>query len=307
MSYSENTDLSDIILSDTTMQKNIFAISPDNPTRSDLSAELKKLTSEKLPSDDFQQYIEDMDYDLFIEEANNEMNDAHGYDQNLSTDGPKYEDTLDGPNFAINVLKAGFKEGKENQDPRKRLKKILFERTSYGDTPLHSALRHGKREVVTQILKILSSSSEFRCLIDIQNASDRTPLHYAVILNQPDIVRTLLSIGANPNTSDNHGSYPLHEAAKRPQAYECVDALLDAKADFNVRDDTGWTPLQVAAEYGSLRAIASLIKAGVDVNSTERSFGRTALHIAVEGGHIDVVRYLLEKVINFYQITIRLC
>ncbi|XP_008551404.1 nuclear factor NF-kappa-B p100 subunit isoform X2 [Microplitis demolitor] len=294
MSYSESFDFGDSILPDTIMSKNVFAMSSDNPTPSDLSAELKKLASEKLPSDDYRDFLENIDLGEYIELAKKDNYDD-SIDGDLCTDGKKYMDKLDGPNYAMNVLNEALKQDKDSNDFRKCLKKLLVERTLYGDTPLHSALRHGKREIVKQILKIMSSAPEFNSLIDMQNAADKTPLHYAVMLNQPDIVRTLLSLGANPNTSDNHGSYPLHEAVKRPQSWECVDALLEAKADFNVRDDTGWTPLQLAAENGSLRAIDSLIKAGDDVNSTERSFGRTALHIAVEGGHIEVVKYLLEK------------
>ena len=62
------------------------------------------------------------------------------------------------------------------------------------------------------------------------------------------------------------------------------------------RDEAGWTPLQLAVEAGSFHAVRSLIKAGADVNETEASYGRTALHIAVENGHIEIVKYILEKV-----------
>jgi len=57
----------------------------------------------------------------------------------------------------------------------------------------------------------------------------------------------------------------------------------------------GWSPLQLAAKAGSYYAVRSLVKAGVDVNSTDMTYGRTALHIAVEGGHKDIVEFLLKN------------
>lgn len=76
--------------------------------------------------------------------------------------------------------------------------------------------------------------------------------------------------------------------------------MSEGQTNFEAHTDLGWTPLQLAAEAGSYHAVCSLIKAGAEVNSIERSHGRTALHIAVEGGHRDIVEYLLKNVrMNF--------
>ena len=61
-------------------------------------------------------------------------------------------------------------------------------------------------------------------------------------------------------------------------------------------DEAGWVPLHLAAKAGSLSAVKSLIKAGAEVNSTDVSYGRTALHIAVESSHSDIVEYFLKEV-----------
>jgi len=82
-----------------------------------------------------------------------------------------------------------------------------------------------------------------------------------------------------------------------PEAKECVDVLLsDKKINIEANTDSGWSPLLLAAQAGSCYAVRALIKAGADVNNTDMSYGRTALHIAVEGSHKDIVEYLLKNV-----------
>ena len=40
----------------------------------------------------------------------------------------------------------------------------------------------------------------------------QTSLHYAVLQNQPEVVKALLMLGANPNICDEDNSTPLHVA-----------------------------------------------------------------------------------------------
>jgi hypothetical protein len=81
-------------------------------------------------------------------------------------------------------------------------------------------------------------------------------------------------------------------------ALGCIDELLSSstKVDLEAHTESGWTALHLAAKIGSLLAVEALVKAGVEVNSVDRSYGRTALHIAVDSNHIEIVNYLLAKV-----------
>ena len=67
-------------------------------------------------------------------------------------------------------------------------------------------------------------------------------------------------------------------------------------SNLKIPNEAGWVPLHLAAKAGSLSSVKSLIKAGANVNITDVSYGRSALHIAVEGGHRDIVEYLLKEV-----------
>jgi ankyrin repeat protein len=55
-----------------------------------------------------------------------------------------------------------------------------------------------------------------------------------------------------------------------------LKVLLDQKADANIADDRGITPLMYAAEIGSIEAMRLLIDRGADVNR-QNAFGSTAL------------------------------
>jgi hypothetical protein len=53
----------------------------------------------------------------------------------------------------------------------------------------------------------------------------QTPLHLAVIQNQPETVKTLLTIGANPNSVTRQGDSPLHLAVSASYN-DCISELL---------------------------------------------------------------------------------
>ena len=69
-------------------------------------------------------------------------------------------------------------------------------------------------------------------------------------------------------------------------------ALLAAKADVNVRNSKGVTPLIVASSKGHPVVVRALLAVGAIVNA-ENIDGCTALVLASEHGYTDVVRVLL--------------
>ena len=82
-------------------------------------------------------------------------------------------------------------------------------RDQEGNTPLHLALLSGHRDVVEVLL-------EGGADLEAANRKGRTPLFTAVTnYRSPEIVRWLLSIGANASEVDKNGAYPLDVARKR--------------------------------------------------------------------------------------------
>jgi len=63
---------------------------------------------------------------------------------------------------------------------------------------------------------------------------------------------------------------------------DCVQALIDAKADVNQEDDCGYTPLLMAAAGGHSQCVSELLSARANVTARDPK-GRTALELAVWG------------------------
>ncbi|XP_012271308.1 nuclear factor NF-kappa-B p100 subunit isoform X2 [Orussus abietinus] len=243
------------------------------------------LQLDQCASDDFKKFLSSLDEDKF-------MTTFDERDNMLAIDGKSEQDD----NFALNVVSDAAKIMRsEPSKLKEKIPSLLTQRTKYGDSPLHWALRMEQYYVVQYILLILGSDPDYKHIVNIQNSSGKTPLHYAVLQNQPQITNTLLELGADANICDDRGSSALHSAVKLPNAGKCVKALLPGIVKIDAPDDIGWTPLQLAAEAGSAEAVKYLVEAGADVNCTDTSCGRTALHIAVEGGHLNIVEYLLKE------------
>ncbi|XP_037425375.1 E3 ubiquitin-protein ligase XB3-like isoform X2 [Triticum dicoccoides] len=173
----------------------------------------------------------------------------------------------------------------------------LFDRLS----ALHIAAAHGHLQVVSMALDLCVEP-------DVVNRHKQTALMLAAMHGRTECVRRLLDAGANILMFDSsHGRTCLHYAAYYGHS-DCLRAILTAArtapvsqswgyARFvNVRDDTGATPLHLAARQGWRRCVHVLLENGAIVSASSGAFGfpgSTPLHLAARGGSLDCVRQLL--------------
>ncbi|CAL4913792.1 unnamed protein product [Urochloa decumbens] len=173
----------------------------------------------------------------------------------------------------------------------------LFDRLS----ALHIAAAHGHLQVVSLALDLCVHP-------DVVNRHKQTALMLAAMHGKTDCVRRLLDAGANIVMFDSsHGRTCLHYAAYYGHA-DCLRTILSAAKSapvseswgfarfVNVRDDTGATPLHLAARQGWRRCVHVLLESGAIVSASSGAFGfpgSTPLHLAARGGNLDCVRQLL--------------
>ncbi|KAK1795630.1 hypothetical protein P4O66_001124 [Electrophorus voltai] len=131
----------------------------------------------------------------------------------------------------------------------------------------------------------------------------QTPLHLAVYLDQPFVVKALVERGACLELQDQDGNTPLHMACQHGRL-ECATKMIcnisatELVRVFDVQNWRGLTCLHVATLHRQHRLVRLLIKKGVDLNIQEGTSGKTALHMAVEVHDVDMVTLLLNKGAN---------
>ncbi|KKK17847.1 hypothetical protein P175DRAFT_0472761 [Aspergillus ochraceoroseus IBT 24754] len=120
-------------------------------------------------------------------------------------------------------------------------------------------------------------------------------LALATKANFVDIVQLLVDAGVDVNYQDEQGETALHVAARFGHD-QCARILLAGnegqKADPELAENTyAWTPLFVACVDGSLSVVTSLIEAGANLERLDSS-GWTAKEHAALRGHLDIARCL---------------
>ncbi|XP_041379641.1 ankyrin repeat and protein kinase domain-containing protein 1-like [Gigantopelta aegis] len=151
---------------------------------------------------------------------------------------------------------------------------------------------------------------ELRADIDYQNEEGQTALMLATNGEHENVVQTLISAGAKVDIQDNDGDTALMIACKN-NSCSMVDLLLQAKANPDIqrqdvvklllkenvnpnhqRQRDGVTALILASEKGHHQVVELLLKENADSN-LQKEDGWTALMSASQNGHHQVVELLL--------------
>jgi len=116
---------------------------------------------------------------------------------------------------------------------------------SAGSTPLHYAAREGQEKAAAALIQAGSS-------LGARDAEGCLPLHGAASTGHPEAIRLLLNARSEVCAVDHKGNTALHLAAARIWGGDEVGRLLlDAKAEVNVKNINGYTPLACADDWGS--------------------------------------------------------
>ena len=195
-----------------------------------------------------------------------------------------------------------------------------------GQTALMAVARTGNVEAATLLL-------DHGATVDAKEKwGGQTALMWASARRHPEMMQLLISKGADVNAASIDRDYQRHVTAEgRPKSLDaggltpllyaarencmaCVDVLLKNKADIDLPDPDGVSPLLVAIMNANWDLAKQLIVAGADVNQWDM-FGESPLYNAVDqrtrldGGRnsidppntttgLAIVKLLLEKGAN---------
>jgi len=136
----------------------------------------------------------------------------------------------------------------------------------------------------------LESSTSLKC----DNTSPKYESIYKAIKtgDVADVNRHLCR-GKSVNARSESGGTLLHYAVLVQQS-EVVKFLIKKGAEVNAKDEEGYIPLDVAIDLGNLKIAKILVKNGANVNSRAID-NRTPLHWAARGGYIDIAKFLIKN------------
>ena len=121
-----------------------------------------------------------------------------------------------------------------------------------------------------------------------------TALHWVVHRDDLEMAKLLIEAGANVNVSNDYGVTPFLLACTNGNP-DMVHGLLRAGADPNATRETGESAIMTASRTGNLKAVKALLAYEPDLNRQENRRGQTALMWAIEQGHPQVAKLLIER------------
>ena len=140
----------------------------------------------------------------------------------------------------------------------------------------------------TEVAKLLlTNGSE----VNSKTKNSNTPLHFAAISGDIDIVQMLLDRGAKVNARNKRGDTPLHNAVKSKKL-EIVELLINRGANVNTSNRSNIDPLDVAIQVNAVEIVKFLLSI---VNFPAKDpRGAAYLHIAAKKGFLPIVKYFVE-------------
>uniref|UniRef100_A0A4W4GL70 NFKB inhibitor delta n=1 Tax=Electrophorus electricus TaxID=8005 RepID=A0A4W4GL70_ELEEL len=188
------------------------------------------------------------------------------------------------------------------EEARLFIQSMDYRRTTWqdddGDTILHIYTAKGQREYAFAAAERLQELGR----LDSKEHKGKTALLVAVTANQPEIVQDLLSLGADISMCDIKGQTALHLAAtygfpevmqvrgrERMPLSTCLTPLHCAVISHGA---TMKAPTSVQGRHTWLVSLCQLV---LSLISQEIKSNKTALHLAVKDGNIQLVHFFLKQ------------
>jgi uncharacterized protein len=146
---------------------------------------------------------------------------------------------------------------------------------------------------INNILRLLARDPQ---LVNAYAEDGFQALGLASYFGHYDVAEYLIKAGAPVNSSArNELKAAALQSAAAAGHTKIVELLLKHKADPNIREQGGYTPLHAAAQNGDRQTIRALLYGGADL-ALQSDDGKLPLDLALEGGHTDAAKLLQEGI-----------
>ncbi|XP_023590189.1 ankyrin repeat domain-containing protein 16 [Trichechus manatus latirostris] len=157
-----------------------------------------------------------------------------------------------------------------------------------GDTLLHCAARHGHRDILAYLAEVWEMD------IEATNRDYKRPLHEAASMGHRDCVRYLLGRGASVDCLKKADWTPLMMACTRKNL-NVIQDLVEHGANPLLKNKDGWNSFHIASREGDPLILQYLLSVSPASWKTESKIRRTPLHTAAMHGCLEAVKVLLKR------------
>jgi len=164
---------------------------------------------------------------------------------------------------------------------------------SHGQSLLHIASYFGKKDIVNYLLK----QEEIK--LDVKDRKGRTPIFYAILAQEEEIVKALINKDKNKNIlmeTDDFNAAPLNYAIIT-QNEEITSLLIPKTKDLSIHDKNGRSFLHYAVASQNLNIIGPIFREisnyGEKILNIQDTEGKSALHYAAMSRNKDILNLFL--------------
>ncbi len=157
---------------------------------------------------------------------------------------------------------------------------------------LYNACYDGDLAEVKELIETKGVNVNFKTYDDLR------PLYTAALRNHNEVVKYLLTKGANIDEKNGQiGASAVYIASDKGYL-DIVKTLADAGANVNLKINGGFTPLYIATQNNHNEVVKYLLAKGANVDEKNGPQGSSALSLASDKGYFDIVKILVDAGAN---------
>ena len=161
-------------------------------------------------------------------------------------------------------------------------------KTNDGMNCLHIAASQGHLNICKELIE------KHKFDISMADNFGWRALHFSAVIGSYELITYFADMGTDIHVKTNDGMNCLHIAACQGHLNLCKLLIDKHKFDVKAADSLGWRVLHCSAQSGSYELLTYLADMGTDIH-LETNGGVNCLHIAANGGHLNLCKVLIDK------------